>query len=214
MAEDAGLLLVDTDMLVLLTASGTLPEVVSLLGYAMEQVRRLPAAPHQVRKSSKFRETYGEPLLRGILDDVAAVREIDAPGDHELLERFGNAIDPGEAQLFTIATNEPCALLVTGDKRALRSVSNRHEMLPLQQLAGRVICLEAVLLLLVRQRGAAAVRAAFSPVIGHRTLSVVLSQNTVRADDTCIAALRSYFDKLFAETGDLLYDPDGRAQGA
>lgn len=208
MADDSGLLLVDTDMLVLLTASETLAQVVALLGYSIDQVRRLPAAPHQVRKSSKFRETYGEPLLRRILDAVAAIREINAPGDHEMLERFGNAVDAGEAQLFTIATNEPCALLVTGDNRALRSVRAHHETLPLHQLARRVICLEAVLLMLVRQRGAAAVRAAFSPVLGHRTLSVVLSANTVLADETCISAIRSYFSSLLAETGDLLYDPD------
>ncbi len=71
MPERSGALLLDTDMLVLLTAAGLLESVSHHLGYAPDQIRRLPAAVHQVRKSKRFRDTYGEAVLKRIAAPIS-----------------------------------------------------------------------------------------------------------------------------------------------
>lgn len=202
-----GLLLLDTDMLVLLTASDLLVEVSSLLGYAPSQLRRLPAAQYQVERGKNFRNTYGEAVLRHILPTVRAIPEVDPPTDLDLLDRLNKVVDPGEAQLMAIAASGSHTLLATGDLRAVRDLGNSGDLVANTALDGRIVCLEAVLWMLVTKLGAAAVRKAFSPVLMHSTLRVVLSEHSVGDDRRCLDAVARYFQALARDAGDLLFNP-------
>ncbi|MGQ0621023.1 MAG: hypothetical protein ACT4QA_14070 [Panacagrimonas sp.] len=207
MTERSGLLLLDTDMLILLTASGTLARVANRLGYSATQLRRLPAAVHQVRKSRRFRDVYGEAVLQQLLPAIAEVSEIDAPTDLELLEHLGEFVDEGEAQLMALAASRECTLLVSGDKRAVLGLAGSEATGCIEALQGRIVSLEAVLWQLVVDMDAGSVRQAFLSVMEHKTLRVVLSEHTVTDKERCLDAIRSYYNDLHRGANGVLYNP-------
>lgn len=203
------MLLLDTDMLVLLLASGTMECVVRQLGYNIEDVRRLPAAIHQVRKSSSFRNTYGEAVLQQIAPLIERIPEVPFTHDLELLDTLCDVVDVGEAQLMALAAENKCALLASGDKRAINDLAGSHAAKDcLRKLQGRIICLEAVLWMLVNHSGAQKTREAFSPVMSHRTLKILLSEHAVAQEERCLGGILSYFNDLAKTSDGLLYNPE------
>jgi hypothetical protein len=207
MAERHGLLLVDTDMLILLLASGMLKRVAEGLGYSPNQLRRLSAAPHQVRKSKRFRDTYGEAVLQRIGPLVTEIPEADAPTDLELLDTLNAFVDEGEAQLMALAAAQECTLLVSGDKRAVAGLIESGAAACIDSLKGKVVSLEAVLWTLVASLPAPDVRDAFKPVLSHATLRIVLSEHAVADRARCLAGIRTYYDDLHKGTRGVLFNP-------
>lgn len=201
------MLLLDTDMLVLLTASGNLETVAARLGYAPEQIRRLPASIHQVRKSAKFRNVYGEAVLQRIAPLIERIVEAPAPVDIALLDTLHNVVDEGEAMLMAIAAPLGYTLLASGDKRAIRDLAKSEAAECIHQLQGRIVTLEAILWLLVTDGGAAKVRNSFQAVSAHGTLRVVLSEHAAADDDRCLEGILAYFNRLSSIAGGLLYNP-------
>lgn len=206
MVERAGALLVDTDMLILLAASGLFARVVATLGYAPEQVRRLTAAPYQVRKSRAFRVVYGEAVLKRVAPIISDIAEAEQPTDLDLLDAL-KSLDPGEAQLIALATLQPATLLVSGDKRAVYELAQCDPMNCVEALQAKWVSLEAVLWGLLDQMTAAEMRKAFLPVLGHKTLSILLSSHAAADDARCREGIRSYFDDLHKSTKGILYNP-------
>jgi len=99
------MLLIDTDMLVLLSATGLLDRVVTQLGFGIADVRRLAAAPHQVRKNKKLRDQFGAEALEEALPLIDSIPVIEPVADLELLDRLNQVMDAGEAQLFAMAAS-------------------------------------------------------------------------------------------------------------
>ena len=214
MSECTGELLLDTDMLILLTASGTLEQVVAHLGYTLDQVRRLPAAIHQVRKSARFRDTYGEAVLQRISSTISDIREVSAPTDRDLLDTLNSVMDPGEAQLVAIAATNSCTLLASGDKRAIRDLARSNATDCIKAMQGRIVTLEAVLWILIGHRSPNKIRASFMPVMNHSTLRIVLSEHAVSQRERCLEGIRNYFNDLHKDARGVLYNPDKSGLGA
>ena len=77
-----------------------------------------------------------------------------------------------------------------------------------KRVAGRLICLESVLKLLVDRNGAKATAQAFRALRTHRTIGVLLSEPQARSDEVCREGIDSYLDELIRNTGkDFLYFP-------
>lgn len=207
------MLLLDTDILVLLTASNTLEQVTQHLGYETNQLRRLPAAPHQARKSKRFRDVYGEAVLQRILPAIEQIPEVTVPEDIDLLDSLNNVVDAGEAQLIAIAAANKYTLLASGDKRAIIDLAASSASECINNLQGRIVTLEAVLWILVQHTTARTVRQQFEPVLTHKTLSVVLSTHTVAEGQRCLDAIQSYYDNLAQSAGALLYNPAPKILG-
>jgi hypothetical protein len=207
MPERSGTLLLDTDMLVLLTAAGLLESVANHLGYTHDQIRRLPAAVHQVKKSKRFRDTYGEEVLQHIFAPISAIKEIEPPTDLELLEALNASMDPGEAQLVAIAATEDCTLLASGDKRAICDLTRSGATDCITAMGSRIVSLEAILWILVAECDPHQIRAAFMPVLGHSTLRIVLSEHAVADQTRCRDGIRTYFNDLDAHARGMLYNP-------
>lgn len=75
-------------------------------------------------------------------------------------------------------------------------------------IAGRVICLEVVLRLLVTSDGVAAATRAFSVFPDHKTMQVVFSEVNAGDQEKCQASLDSYLRDLKRTVGsDFLYEP-------
>lgn len=202
------MLLVDTDMLVLLIASGYLDQVAESLGFARDDIRCLPAAIHQVRRSASFRDTYGTDVLQRTVPQIEAVRVIETAKDSALLEQLNDCVDPGEAILIAAALEHDGSLLMSGDKRAVRALAARGPPACIETLRDRVVTLEAVLWLLLKKHAVSEVRNSFDCVIQHRTLRIVLSDSAVADGAECRSAVRSYFNELCREAKGLLFNPD------
>lgn len=195
-------------MLVLLVASGTLERVAEHLGYNANQVRRLPAATYQVRKSRSFRDNYGEAILQKIAPNIAGIPEADAPDDIDLLDTLHEVVDEGEALLMAIAANSESTLLMSGDKRAIADLAAAEAATGcVEELQGRIVTLEAVLWYLVSESGGEATRAAFNPVMSHKTLRIVLSPHAAADDQRCLDGIRSYFNDTARIARGLLFNP-------
>ena len=195
-------------MLVLLVASGKLEQVAAHLGYEANQVRRLPAAIHQVRKSRTFRNNYGEAVLKEIAPIIEGISEVDPPEDVDMLDTLSEVVDEGEALLMAIAAASKSTLLVSGDKRAVADLAGSKDAeLCVQDLQGRIVTLEAVLWVLVNEHGGEATRADFAPVMGHKTLRIVLSAHAAASTQRCLDGIRSYFNDAARTAQGLLFNP-------
>lgn len=213
MTECSGLLLIDTDMLILLLASDMLERVAESLGYSPLQLRRLSAVPHQIRKSKRFRDNYGQAILQRIEPMVAAIPEADAPIDLELLDTLKSFVDEGEAQLMALAAAQQCTLLISGDKRAIAGLVKSGVTECIDALRGKVVSLEAVLWILLEKLTALEVRDAFRPVLDYSTLRIVLSDHAIADRARCLEGIRSYYEDLYRGASGVLYNPSASYLG-
>lgn len=207
------LLLIDTDVLVLLSASGTLEAAIQMLGFDLANARRLPAAISQLERGSRFREDYPATALRTALRQARRIQPVTTIPEHaanlDLLSAV-SGIDYGEAQLFAMLAENPSHLLTTGDKRGLIALACDPSLATLRsRVAGRVICLETVLRLLVDADGAASIGEPLTAAAPqHKTLQVVFSPVNMTDTARCLAALDTYIADLEQQVrSDFLYKP-------
>ncbi len=202
------MLLIDTDMLVLLAASGLLKRVVALLGYEMKDVRRLAAATHQVARSKSLRDQYGREVLETALPEIDVIAVAEPAMDLELLDRLNASMDPGEAVLVAVAASRADALLVTGDKRAIEDLIACADADCMKFMQGKMVSLEAVLWILLKEQGAHQLHSRLRIAPSHKTLRVIFSEENLASKDGCASAIRSYFANLDGNSAGLLYNPD------
>ena len=202
------MLLIDTDMLILLAASGTLAKVVAQLGFEMKDVRRLAAASHQARKSKSFRDLYGASVLEKVLPQIESIAVVEPAADLALLDQLSGLLDPGEAMLVAIATAQHGSVLLSGDKRAILALGSAGPQQCIDALQGRVVTLEAVLWVLLKEVDSVSLRNVFLVAPAHKTLRVVLSESAATSNETCAAAIRSYYNDMHTGANGLLFNPE------
>ena len=114
-------------------------------------------------------------------------------------------IDGGEAVLFGALCAVPSSSIVTGDKRALKSIAG-VDMNSFQcSLSGRVICLEQVLLLLLNGMDFTRLRShiAQSPHV-DRAVAICFGSRFDIEEAQVISGLQSYISDLRTSTGGIL----------
>ena len=205
MSEKA--LLIDSDIFILLSGAGVLKRAVELLGFDIENVRRLDALPHQLERGRKFRERYSYKVRAKAIEGCKQIASlIERPAQDDVLQRLASVsrIDEGEALMFALMTERDVYILASGDKQAMRTLATTPELADIRSsVAGRVVCLEAVIRLLVRQLGARRTATAFTPLRNsNTTLRVVFSLGEKTPKAQCLAALRSYLNDLKNDVGD------------
>lgn len=198
-------ILIDTDVFCKLGVSDLLQDALSVFGVGLADSGRLPALPYMLRKGP-LRRIYGAAGCTKLMQLTARIPSVGIP-DSAWLDRLAGvpSIDPGEAQLFALAASRSL-LVMTGDKRALRALSE-VEGYP-GALAGRIVVLEAMLLELCERLGADTVKARLGAVATTDvTLRVCFSDDNRQPD----VGLESYFRKLGAEVNPLrLWEPPTR----
>jgi hypothetical protein len=123
-------LFVDSDIFVLLAASGSLPRVADLLGFSQEQLGRLAALPHMLRNGKSFRKKYfRKKYSQDVRDKASAVADAipaitERPQDDERLQLLLSikGIDEGEALLYGLLAESAHCWLTSGDKTAMRAL--------------------------------------------------------------------------------------------
>jgi hypothetical protein len=194
--------LIDTDAFCKLGVAGLLGDAVSCLGAQLSECEALPTLPYMLRRGGVVRR-YGEEncdLLTSILETIPLLQQAPSSWLNRFLPVPG--IDPGEAQLFsTAAEHKP--LLLSGDKRALRSV-REVEGAP-EALSGLIVTLEAALIAVHRAIGTAALRHRVAPLRPFDT-TVAICFSDSNSDP--LSALWSYHNSLAAEVAPLaLWQP-------
>jgi hypothetical protein len=203
----SGRLVVDVDALVKLAHWGLLSELEGATGVPPE--RQATVESIRFRAARRDRKLFRDPA---IADDLtAALGHFGAAWspDADVVARLQGiaGLDAGEVTLIGMLCSDPQALLVTGDKRALRALTAPGLEDIVERIAGRIMCLEQVLLSALDRMGVGALVAAIEP---HRELdtavrcAVPLASHAVELDVR--TGLGSYINDIRAQAPSLLYE--------
>jgi hypothetical protein len=196
-------LLIDTDAFCKLGIAGLIDEAAAVMGVPLSECFRLAALTHMLRRGSLPRQ-YGRDACEALIpvaDRMAILGVVSA----SWLDRLTGieSIDPGEALLFAAAAEQSC-LVLSGDKRAIRSVKNVAGMPA--GLDGRVCILEAVLLALCERLGPEEVRMRVGPTA---EVDVMVRTCFSMGTGDPREGLRSYYASAVAELQPLsLWKPE------
>jgi len=193
---------IDTDTFCKLGAAHLLKDAATHLGVALESCERLPALPQMLRRG-KLRKRLGDALSEELLPLAEKLPQLTGVDETWLGRLVGIPnIDPGEAQLFAAVTSGS-ALLLSGDKRALKAASVLPDLV--EALAGRVVSIEAILIALCQSLGVERIRQSVP-----RLMSLDTAIRLCFASSDPMAGLRSYYGSLVAEVAPLvLWAPPG-----
>lgn len=202
-------LLSDSDIFCKLGAIGLLDEAAKLLGGDSAKIERLTALPIMLRRErSKLRQQYGATTADALAARAEQLPVVPLPPLEfaDLLVDKAD-IDAGEVQLLALAAADTL-LLMSGDKRAMTAVARQVPQL-LPHLAGKIVCLEAVLLALCLKLGVERVFAAVEP---YRAIDGVFKTCFSNRTET-MAGLESYLHSLSGTVAPLvLWSPIGGAE--
>lgn len=198
-------LLVDSDLFCKLGIANLLVPALSLLRASLSECGRLPALPYMLKRGSLPR-LYGNSACDALISIANSMPVIPDP-NISWLEKLTplDAVDPGEAQIFSVASDSGLSVLC-GDKRSLMAIKAVTEIVPL--LHGRIIVLEAIILALCDALGHNNVRQSISPLAAvDRVIQICFSPGNADPRE----GLLSYYQDLQALLAPLiLWNP--RAQ--
>ncbi len=204
-------LLVDVDAVAKLANWQVLLESPSVLGCSVSDCATVTSLRFRAMSSTKkadgklFQNTEAATLALQAIEKMGALAEID---DSALVEFENiNGIDPGEALLFSEVISHPHVYVLTGDKRALRSLSALPESTRVQ-LAGRVILIEQVLLRLLDVHGLAWLRERVCPAKQlDKAVNAIMGSRCDAGEQSVRDGMASYIREIA-----VLYDPSLLAQ--
>lgn len=205
-AGDPRRLMIDSDILFVLGASGMLGPAIDTLGFDRSSSLRLPALANQVKRGRAFRR-YPVDLRERALVEASAVPELTLrPAAVDALARLirVDAIDEGEALMLALLVERPAWLLTSGDKRWMIAVAQATELRDLlHAVSGRIVCMETVLVMLLDRLGVRPLAQALEPLRPwHTTLRVAFPAGAETSERACREALESYLDDLQREVGE------------
>lgn len=200
------ILLIDSDIFVLLSAAALLDPLIACLGFERSSVRRLAALPHQLQRGRSF-QRYDQSIRDEVLmncNEIPAIEDRPVSSEHWEALIAVDQIDEGEALLFAKLAEGSTSLLTTGDQRSLIALGNAMGLAGFRdEIRGRVVCLEAALLLLVKSLGSPSVGEALQRLQGINTkIDVLFGYKTQFSDDEIIRQLSSYREDLSKKLGD------------
>lgn len=204
----------DNDVTWKLAACDLLDAAVSALDSDPTSVRLLATFKHRfgianARNRPKIQEQIGLAAYDRILAFQRAVGEV-GPVSVDLLAMLEDvpAVDQGEAILFASAIEHPESLVLTGDKRSLRSLASSDGSREIaSHLAGRVVCFEQVIKVIIAAAGFEHVKSRVVPAIDCDVcLRSVFGSGLDAEEDQVRFALDGYISELRNATGTLLWE--------
>lgn len=206
--------LIDSDAFLLLSGAGALDSTLDLLGVEVADAMRLDPLPHMIERSASIRQRYDSATREAAKANCRRIAPITVAPSPQVTEALSivDEIDAGEVILYGLAIEHPSILLASNDKRAMRAISQTPSLATIRNaVAGRVVCLEAILGMHIRADGVAAAANRFAPVIHADTmLQVVLTHHNIHNPADCRDALASYTTALRQDVGaDFLYAAPG-----
>lgn len=121
-------------------------------GVADPAIRVLPTASRFISRDWSIKDQYDERTRTEACRIVDKCTKLVNPGTPEFAELQSiEGIDVGEALLISATSVEPDSFIVTADKRCVRALANSGMTATLTRLEYRIICLEQLVIQLIRQ---------------------------------------------------------------
>ena len=198
MSEESRRLAVDVDALVKLAHWGLLGELEGATGIPLERQATVASIRFRAarRDPKLFRDAAVATRLADALSQFGAAWRPDAGIVARLQSIAG--LDAGEITLIAMLCSDRQAVLVTGDKRALRALAAPGLEDIVERVAGRIACLEQVVLHALDHLGVGTLAKSIEP---HRDLDVAVR---------CAVPLPPYALELEVRNGLLSYIEDLR----
>jgi hypothetical protein len=141
-------------------------------------------------------------------DDINTAADIEVAA-----QQIGVPLDSGESLLLALLIAHSSSRLVTGDKRAILALESLVATLSiLESAAGRIGCLEQLMLLLVHKLGAQSIRKGIcAEPLADKALSICFSCSSPDgfSEENVAAGLKSYINSLQSQAPQMLCsDPD------
>jgi len=202
------LCLCDNDWIIKIAVFALIKDALKVLGVQQAHVKVLGTCRAVTCSSGKV-EKYGRSMVQEVeaLLKQAAVLA-DAEIDTELFSRAftPNKITDGEAQLFS-AHIDGKYLVATDDKRAMVELARRPDLADIHQRnAGRVVCMEQIVVAVVDQKGFDYVDKKIRPVCwaDDKILQAWAGGKGQESKET-MKVMRGHIDELRQATNGLLY---------
>lgn len=199
---------VDNDILLKGSCYGLLAPMAKVVPLNYDEVGYLGAAPYVVsNRLAKAKLSRPAAVCVRYLNNVFArmilleptQAEISLAADIEIAaQQLNFPLDVGESQLCSIVVTRNLEWLITGDKRAIKSLQKiLLETNLIASIHNKAICLEQLMFLLICFRNTRARAAVCAENSVDRTFALALSCNTPQtAISSCLQGLRSYIENL------------------
>ncbi len=200
---------IDNDIILKLAACKLFWEAVDTLEVSKNDLRVLPSAKYVFKGRKK---KYGQVIIQDAISIVNKCGEIQLDeGDEELqqLQQLQiEGIDPGEQLLICATRKETSFYLTTGDKRCLEALANQPKLDSVRQrLNGRVICLEQIILKLIKKQGFDKVLTSVLPAKTYDTaLKSIFGSGEKATQENVLSSLEGYINDLRSKTKELLIE--------
>jgi len=200
--------LLDNDVILKLVAYDLFDEFLDCLGMSLGDIRILPQANKYFQNSGRLRKRYSQEILdravnitRGCV--CVSVELLDT--EPKILSEV-EGIDPGEALLIASTQSETVFYLISGDKRWPEAVAREPNLEPIRErLAGRVICLEQIILKLIQTQGFETIKAKILPARHYdKAMMSIFGSGDQSTCENVLEGLETYIQDLRRLTGDLL----------
>jgi hypothetical protein len=208
-ASKIELVLADIDLFCKLANWDMLDCIPAIFGCSWNEIASLSTLKFRIQReitSGKPRLLKTPEIAAKALAIVEAMRTLPEPSEAVIadLQRVPT-IDPGEAVLFAVASADPSARILTGDKRALIGLYSATKDSGLLTLHRRVICLEQVVGEALLRNGIAWLR---EKICSHRdidtAIAAIMGSRCDASDTSVLEGLRSYVNSLSIQCGELL----------
>jgi hypothetical protein len=183
----------DNDILFKLAYCDLLDEFLAYLNSPVESVTILSTCIYKMRGSLKTEPIVLERLEK-FCDQVSVIA--DDQIDSTILDEITmTGADAGEAILAAKVVTTPDAILVTGDKRAIKAFSQLSDGTVKNSLSGRILCFEDLILGMIETYGFSVLS---SKLMAGCTCDGVLRNafGPGRSEEHALDCLRSYADEL------------------
>jgi hypothetical protein len=202
----------DNDIIHKLVALNLFYDAIDALQVDRSNMQVLPTARYVFPKLKKNAKLYSDIVWDAaiaVVNGCQTIRvELDAGAldETDYLEQFRNEIHVGEQQLILATRSAPDFLLLTGDKVCMRALPQLKAEI-YGRLAGRVICFEQMVLLLIRRLGFERVKAQVVPMRECDTaLRVCFGSGERATEENVVMALSGYIEDLRGQAPGLLAD--------
>ena len=202
----------DNDIIHKLLALELFDDAIDVLQISRSQLQVLPTAKYWFQGQKKKTRQYSDAIWDAGIELVSECQVIYVERDEgclaeiEYLSQFNNQIHQGERDLILATRSQPDFLLMTGDKVCMQALPKLSEEI-FQRLMGRVVCLEQVVLILIRRLGFGVVQErVLLNVDCDKALRACFGSGDRATEDNVVLALLGYVDDLQKFAPGLLVD--------
>jgi hypothetical protein len=200
----------DNDILLKLSAFDLLEATIEALQFQPEDLRVLDSAQFVFRRDRRVLAKYSQVIRERSIAFVQRC-EVVQPSVSDEFRELRSRLDAGEATLVAATREINSFVLMTGDKRCLQVLAVQADLIEVtERLQGRVICLEQVILLLIRSVGFDRVKQRVLPEVEcDMALRACFGSGEAAIEENVVAALEGYIEALRQDAPGLLADLSG-----